>query len=92
MPVAAFFLARVVRKGYANRAQNICECQTEISVHSGRLAQLVEHLVYTERVSGSNPLPPTIHPTKSQPSGFDDQAGVDYEYRRIKTSGTGHSR
>ena len=26
----------------------------------GRLAQLVEHLVYTERVSGSNPLPPTI--------------------------------
>ena len=30
----------------------------------GRLAQLVEHLVYTERVSGSNPLPPTI-PFKS---------------------------
>ena len=26
---------------------------------SGRLAQLVEHLVYTERVSGSSPLPPT---------------------------------
>jgi hypothetical protein len=25
----------------------------------GRLAQLVEHLVYTERVSGSSPLPPT---------------------------------
>ena len=26
----------------------------------GRLAQLVEHLVYTERVIGSSPLPPTI--------------------------------
>ena len=26
----------------------------------GRLAQLVEHLVYTERVSGSSPLPPTM--------------------------------
>ena len=26
----------------------------------GRLAQLVEHLVYTERVSGSSPLAPTI--------------------------------
>ena len=28
----------------------------------GRLAQLVEHLVYTERVSGSSPLPPTMRP------------------------------
>ncbi len=27
----------------------------------GRLAQLVEHLVYTERVSGSSPLAPTTH-------------------------------
>ncbi len=27
--------------------------------HVGRLAQLVEHLVYTERVGGSNPSPPT---------------------------------
>jgi hypothetical protein len=27
----------------------------------GRLAQLVEHLVYTERVSGSSPLAPTMH-------------------------------
>ena len=27
----------------------------------GRLAQLVEHLVYTERVIGSSPLPPTIY-------------------------------
>ena len=25
----------------------------------GRLAQLVEHLVYTERVGGSSPTPPT---------------------------------
>ena len=30
---------------------------------SGRLAQLVEHLVYTERVGGSNPSPPTIFKT-----------------------------
>ena len=29
-------------------------------LREGRLAQLVEHLVYTERVSGSSPLPPTI--------------------------------
>ena len=28
--------------------------------HMGRLAQLVEHLVYTERVSGSSPLAPTM--------------------------------
>ena len=27
---------------------------------SGRLAQLVEHLVYTERVGGSSPSPPTM--------------------------------
>jgi hypothetical protein len=26
----------------------------------GRLAQLVEHLVYTERVGGSSPSPPTM--------------------------------
>jgi hypothetical protein len=26
----------------------------------GRLAQSVEHLVYTERVGGSSPSPPTI--------------------------------
>ena len=31
-------------------------------LRKGRLAQLVEHLVYTERVSGSSPLPPTIFP------------------------------
>jgi hypothetical protein len=28
----------------------------------GRLAQLEEHLVYTERVGGSRPSPPTIPP------------------------------
>jgi uncharacterized protein YecT (DUF1311 family) len=28
-------------------------------MRSGRLAQLVEHLVYTERVGGSSPSPPT---------------------------------
>jgi hypothetical protein len=31
----------------------------------GRLAQLVEHFVYTEGVGGSNPSPPTIQ--KSSP-------------------------
>ena len=29
--------------------------------HCGRLAQLEEHLVYTERVGGSSPSSPTIH-------------------------------
>ena len=32
----------------------------QLPVIQGRLAQLVEHLVYTERVSGSSPLAPTI--------------------------------
>ncbi len=32
----------------------------------GRLAQLVEHLVYTERVSGSSPLPPTTRSTQER--------------------------
>ena len=31
-----------------------------MEIKFGRLAQLVEHLVYTERVIGSSPLPPTI--------------------------------
>jgi hypothetical protein len=31
-----------------------------VCFYYGRLAQLVEHLVYTERVIGSSPLPPTI--------------------------------
>ncbi len=32
---------------------------------AGRLAQLVEHLVYTERVGGSSPSPPTSRRTRS---------------------------
>src|SRR5262245_57936951 len=32
---------------------------TAINDPRGRLAQLVEHLVYTERVGGSSPSPPT---------------------------------
>ena len=32
---------------------------SEVETTLGRLAQLVEHLVYTERVGGSNPSPPT---------------------------------
>jgi hypothetical protein len=40
----------------------ICQSFGKGGQHSGvgRLAQLVEHLVYTERVSGSSPLAPTI--------------------------------
>src|SRR6185437_1698463 len=33
-----------------------------ISPANGRLAQLVEHIVYTDRVGGSSPSPPTIPP------------------------------
>ena len=41
---------------------------------SGRLAQLVEHLVYTERVGGSSPSPPTIETNgKSRPAALDLQ-------------------
>ncbi len=39
------------------------QCATSFPGHAeiaGRLAQLVEHLVYTERVGGSSPSPPTI--------------------------------
>ena len=36
---------------------------------AGRLAQLVEHLVYTERVGGSSPSPPTIFPDKQMAGG-----------------------
>ena len=32
---------------------------TDVSLFEGRLAQPVEHLVYTERVGGSIPSPPT---------------------------------
>ena len=42
------------------------ERQGKGSIPEGRLAQLVEHLVYTERVSGSSPLPPTIFPILDQ--------------------------
>ncbi len=33
---------------------------------NGRLAQLVEHLVYTERVGGSSPSPPTSISTRER--------------------------
>ena len=33
----------------------------------GRLAQLVEHLVYTERVGGSSPSPPTMQQRAALP-------------------------
>ncbi len=36
-------------------------------VRMGRLAQLVEHLVYTERVGGSSPSSPTMPPPKRWP-------------------------
>ena len=35
----------------------------------GRLAQLVEHLVYTERVGGSSPSAPTIPPPGPKGAG-----------------------
>jgi hypothetical protein len=34
-------------------------CGAALHLAQGRLAQLVEHLVYTERVGGSSPSPPT---------------------------------
>jgi hypothetical protein len=37
----------------------VCDQFRQSSIKSGRLAQLVEHLVYTERVGGSSPSPPT---------------------------------
>jgi hypothetical protein len=37
-----------------------------ISLAAGRLAQLVEHLVYTERVGGSSPSPPTSAPNANR--------------------------
>src|SRR4051812_34200851 len=40
-----------------------CAClpgQRFLCAKQGRLAQLVEHLVYTERVGGSSPSPPTM--------------------------------
>jgi hypothetical protein len=37
-----------------------------ISLAAGRLAQLVEHLVYTERVGGSSPSPPTSAPNRKR--------------------------
>lgn len=36
----------------------------------GRLAQLVEHLVYTERVKGSSPLSPTMKNPGNKLLGF----------------------
>ena len=41
----------------ASRFRNPRELARALS--SGRLAQLVEHLVYTENVGGSSPSPPT---------------------------------
>jgi hypothetical protein len=45
---------------------------------SGRLAQLVEHLVYTERVGGSSPSAPT---SLRRRRGFGWQAGSDQTYK-----------
>ena len=41
-----------------------------LSGGQGRLAQLVEHLVYTERVGGSSPSPPTRFPPTGSRRGF----------------------
>jgi hypothetical protein len=37
----------------------VCDHVSPRKTDRGRLAQLVEHLVYTERVGGSSPSPPT---------------------------------
>src|SRR5690606_18424872 len=49
---------------------------------SGRLAQLVEHLVYTERVGGSSPSAPTIPQFARQFSGAKLHANKDGRARR----------
>ena len=52
-------------RGSWSRASEECRlllilpCVRMARVKRGRLAQLVEHLVYTERVGGSSPSPPT---------------------------------
>ncbi len=43
--------------------------RTDYLMADGRLAQLVEHLVYTERVGGSSPSPPTSKDLKALHSG-----------------------
>src|SRR5690606_41447782 len=58
-------LFRPARKAPVDRSEKAPK-----SAHSpreGRLAQLVEHLVYTERVGGSSPSPPTIAGSPSIP-------------------------
>jgi hypothetical protein len=45
----------------ATSATNTCEnARDALQGRCGRLAQLEEHLVYTERVGGSSPSAPTI--------------------------------
>src|SRR3954449_9759063 len=54
---------QVTRRALSEVARGRCACAARfpfLSGPRGRLAQLVEHLVYTERVGGSSPSPPTI--------------------------------
>ena len=66
--LAAIALKITLRKNlqsYANFLQKRLDASVKISIirshrQRGWLAQLVEHLPYKQRVSGSIPLPPTI--------------------------------
>jgi hypothetical protein len=51
----------------------------------GRLAQLVEHLVYTERVSGSSPLAPTMPGLFIVQQAFRRQYGIMELGKFLKT-------
>ncbi len=58
--------ARATRRSFVRAAADVGGCGLAIRAAApywkapGRLAQSVEHLVYTERVGGSSPSPPTI--------------------------------
>ena len=53
----------------------------------GRLAQLVEHLVYTERVGGSSPSPPTITRTNAGSNQLAGDLGNRFDMVRIDSDG-----
>ena len=62
MPAAPRPPAQRVRTPPIDEGRNLGNSAASCAIPGciGRLAQLVEHLVYTERVGGSSPSPPTI--------------------------------